>query len=282
MVGGLGCRSRDGAPRPGPPVASVPVLDLQVQLAAGAAALAVMLAAWVASLVLRDASVADIAWGPVFVAIAWTVWAVGPGAGGRSLLLAALLTAWGVRLAAHILNRHRGEDPRYRAMRARAGARFWWRSLFTVFLLQAAIAWVVSLPVQVAATDPTPGTLGALDLAGAALMLAGLGVETIADLQLSRFRADPAKRGAVLDSGLWRYSRHPNYFGDSVVWWGVYVVALSTGSAWWSAVGPALMTFLLLRVSGVALTERTITERRPAYRDYIERTSAFVPLPPRR
>ncbi len=258
------------------------VLDAEVQFAAALAAAAVMVLAWVASLPLRDASVADIAWGLAFVAVAWAVYAVGPGADDRSLLLAVLLTAWGLRLSGHIFHRHAGEDPRYQAMRERAGSRFWLRSLVTVFLLQAGIAWIVSLPVQVAATDSSPGSLGALDAIGAAVLLAGLATETVADLQLGRFRRDPASRGAVLDSGLWRYSRHPNYFGDSVVWWGVYLIALSTGSAWWTAIGPLLMTFMLLRVSGVALTERTISERRPAYRDYVERTSAFIPLPPRR
>lgn len=258
------------------------MLDAEVQLAAAVAATGLMVLAWLASLPLRDASVADIAWGLAFVAIAWAVHAVGPGAGDRSLLLAVLLTAWGLRLSAHILLRHAGEDRRYQAMRERAGGRFWLRSLLTVFLLQAAIAWVVSLPVQAAATDPSPDGLGVLDLLGAAVLLAGLAIETAADLQLSRFRRDPASRGAVLDSGLWRYSRHPNYFGDSVVWWGAYLIALSTGSAWWTAIGPLLMTLFLLRVSGVALTERTISERRPAYREYIQRTSAFIPLPPRR
>ena len=258
------------------------MLDLTVQLGAAFAAASVMGIAWVASLVLRDASVADIAWGPCFAAIAWVVLAVGDGDDGRELLLALLVTVWAVRLALHIAWRHDGEDPRYVAMRERHGDAFPMRSLWSVFGTQAAIAWVISLPIQVAATDPVPGDFGALAWAGLALFALGLAFESFADAQLERFKRDPTNKGAVLGSGLWRYSRHPNYFGETCVWWGIWLIALETGSAWWTVMSPLLLTFLLLRVSGVALTERTITSRRPGYAEYIERTSAFVPLPPKR
>lgn len=258
------------------------MLDLDVQLLTLATAAAVMLGAWLVSLVLRDASVADIAWGIAFVAIAWTAHSIGPGAGDRSLLLAALATIWGLRLAAYIWWRREGEDRRYAAMRARAGSSFALRSLVTVFLLQSLIAWVVSAPIQVAATDPTPAALGWLALLGTLVALFGAGFEAVSDLQLARFldRRD-AGGAAVMDRGLWRYSRHPNYFGDATFWLGIWIVALETGSAAWTVVGPLLMLFLLLRVSGVALTERTISDRRPDYAAYVRRTSAFVPLPPR-
>jgi steroid 5-alpha reductase family enzyme len=147
-----------------------------------------------------------------------------------------------------------------------------------VFGLQAALAWVISLPLLAATGSTAP--LGWLDAAGVALWLVGMIFEAGGDWQLARFKRDPANRGKVLDTGLWRYTRHPNYFGDFCVWWGFFLIALSAGG-WWSIVGPLAMSFLLLKVSGVALLEKDIGERRPAYRDYIRRTNAFFPGPPR-
>lgn len=258
------------------------MLDPLVQISTLGAALAVMGSTWVLSVALRDASIADIAWGVAFIAIAWMAHLTGDGSGARSALIALLTTIWGARLAGWIAYRHDGEDPRYQAMRRRHGDAFARRSLWSVFGLQALVAWVVSLPIQAAAADGAPETLGLLAWIGFAVYFAGLALEGIADAQLARFKRNPLNEGAVLASGLWRYSRHPNYFGDACVWWGIWLIALETGSAWWSAIGPALMTYLLLRVSGVALTERTIAERRPGYADYRRSTSAFVPLPPRR
>ena len=258
------------------------MLDLGVQLAALAAAAGVMAVAWMLSVRLRDASLADVAWGLCFVAIAAACCLVGPAAGDRSTLLLVLVSAWGLRLAVYIGWRHDGEDRRYAAMRRRHGEGFALRSLWSVFGVQAFVAWVVSAPLQVAATDGTPAAIGAVGALGAAVCVAGLACEGIADLQLARFLRRPDARDAVMDTGLWRYSRHPNYFGDALFWWGVWLVAVETGSAWWTAIGPIAMTFFLLRVSGVALTERTITSRRPGYDAYVKRTSAFVPLPPKR
>ena len=258
------------------------MLDGQLQLLALAASVAVMFVTWLISLRAKDASLADVSWGLCFVAIGWVCFAAGPGAGGRSLLIAVLVTLWGLRLAGYIAWRHDGEDRRYRAMRKRHGSSFAVRSLFVVFLLQALIAWVVSLPVQVAATDGSPGGVGALGVIGALVCLGGLACEAIADLQLARFLAEPDSRDKVMDRGLWGWSRHPNYFGDATFWWGIYLIALGAGSAWWTAIGPIVMTTFLLKVSGVALTERTISSRRPGYASYVERTSAFVPLPPGR
>lgn len=258
------------------------MLDLDVQVLTLAASLAVMVATWVISLAAKDASLADISWGLCFVAIAWTAFAVGPDAGDRSLLIAALITLWGCRLAAYIAIRHDGEDRRYQAMRRKQGSAFAVRSLVTVFVLQAAVAWVVSVPVQVAATDATPESLGVLAIIGALICLIGLACEATADFQLARFLRDPGSSGQVMDRGIWRYSRHPNYFGDAFFWWGVFLIALETGSAWWTAIGPIVMTTFLLKVSGVALTEKTISSRRPGYAEYVERTSAFIPLPPKK
>jgi steroid 5-alpha reductase family enzyme len=246
--------------------------------------LGLVTALWGVSLAVRDSSIVDVFWGSGFVVIAWVGFALGDGSGTRSWLLALLVTAWGLRLSVYLARRNpgKGEDRRYAEMRRRHGGRWPLRSLFVVFWLQGALMWVVSLPVQVAMTDPTPAGLGALDWIGLAVWAIGLAFESVGDRQLARFKADPANRGKVMDRGLWRYTRHPNYFGDFCVWWGIWLVALAGGGAWWTAVGPIVMSVLLVRVSGVALLERSLTRRREGYEDYVRRTSAFFPRPPRR
>jgi steroid 5-alpha reductase family enzyme len=241
-------------------------------------------ALWLLSLALRNASIVDIFWGLGFVSIAAIALLHSPGDGSaRRWLLVGMVSGWGLRLAGHLFwrNAGHGEDPRYRAMRRHWGAHFWWVSLFTVFALQAVLMWIVSLPVQLGIAAPG-GALGALDALGVLLFALGMFFETVGDRQLARFRADPANAGRVMDRGLWRFTRHPNYFGDVCVWWGIFAVALATPYGPWSIVGPALMTFLLLRVSGVPMLERSIGKRRPDYARYAERTSAFLPRPPRR
>jgi steroid 5-alpha reductase family enzyme len=243
--------------------------------------LAACTALWLLSLALADASIADLFWGPAFVLVTAVAFVGSGGATPRRLLALALVGVWGLRLAIYLAWRNlgHGEDYRYRAIRKRIGPRFWLISLGTVFVLQGLLAFVVSLPLQAIMLRPDR-PLGALDVVGALAWLVGLGFETVGDWQLARFKRDPASQGQVMDRGLWRYTRHPNYFGDCVVWWGLYLLAAADG-AWWTAIGPALMTLLLLRVSGVALLERTIRQRRPAYAEYAARTSAFVPWPPR-
>jgi steroid 5-alpha reductase family enzyme len=168
-------------------------------------------------------------------------------------------------------------------MRARDGERFWLTSLYRVFLVQAATMWVISLPLQAAGSLGAGRGLGAIDAIGAAVWLVGFGFEALGDLQLDRFKADPESRGRVMDRGLWRYTRHPNYFGDATLWWGLGLIGLGAGAgAAWGLVGSALDTLILTRVSGKPILERDIETRRPGYRDYIERTSGFVPRPPRR
>ncbi len=240
-------------------------------------------ALWGYSLRRRDASIVDSFWGPGFAVVALIGAVAGGGAPPRRLLLLVLVSIWGIRLGAHIYRRNRGkgEDFRYRAMRERAGGRFALASLVTVFLLQAALLLVIALPLVAAAAAPAPAALGAFDLAGVALWLIGFLFEAVGDAQLARFRADPASRGQVMDRGLWRLTRHPNYFGDATLWWGFYLIAAAVPAARWTAVGPLLMTFLLVRVSGVALLEQGMAERRPGYRDYVLRTSAFFPWPPK-
>jgi steroid 5-alpha reductase family enzyme len=256
---------------------------LEVFAACAAAIAVVMLATWLLSLARRDASIVDVVWGLGFVVVAWVAYAVGDGLAERRLLLALMTTVWGLRLAAYLLRRNwgQGEDPRYVAMRSHHGDRFGLVSLGLVFGLQGAIMWVVSLPVQVGAVPELPDELGAVEAVGLVVWAVGLFFEAVGDWQLARFRADPAHRDRVLDRGLWRYTRHPNYFGDCCVWWGIWIVAATTGVGLYAIVGPLLMTYLLLRVSGVAMLERTIGRRRPGYDDYVARTNAFFPGPPR-
>jgi steroid 5-alpha reductase family enzyme len=192
-----------------------------------------------------------------------------------------LLALWAARLALYVARRNagKGEDRRYQEIRARNQPGFAVKSLYLVFWLQALLAWVISLPLLGAFAGNQP--IGPLDYAGVALWLLGFMFEAGGDWQLSRFKNDPANADKVMDRGLWRYTRHPNYFGEFCVWWGFYCLALSAG-AWWSVAGPLLLTFLLLRVSGVRLLEKDIGNRRPRYADYVLKTNAFFPGPPRK
>jgi steroid 5-alpha reductase family enzyme len=238
------------------------------------------LAAWAVSTARRNVGLVDIFWS-LFLLLAAAVYIFfSPDHGARALLTLALVAAWSLRLAGYLAARNWNapEDHRYRAIRARNEPGFAWKSLYIVFGLQAVLAWLVAAPL--AAAIGAPGPLGAVDIAGAVLVLFGIVWETIGDAQLARFKADAANAGQVMDRGLWRYSRHPNYFGEFCVWWGFFVIALGAG-AWWTVLSPLLMSVLLLRVSGVTLLERDIGERRPAYRDYVARTNAFFPGPPK-
>ncbi|QEG36856.1 DUF1295 domain-containing protein [Bythopirellula goksoeyrii] len=234
---------------------------------------------WLVSLKLRDASIVDPCWGAGFVIIAWATYAQLDLPSQRASLLIVLITIWGLRLSLYLFWRNwaTGEDRRYRAMREKHGRSFWWVSLFTVFLLQAVLMWFISWPVQLGMLLSEP--LGVLDVMGTLLCMIGIAFETTGDWQLARFKRLPANKGKVLDTGLWRYTRHPNYFGDFCVWWGIYLIAVA-GGAWWTIASPVVMSFFLMKVSGVALLESTIVERRPEYQEYIEKTNAFFPGPP--
>ena len=240
----------------------------------------VMVCVWLISLPLRDASIIDPVWGAGFVIIAWTTF-LASDAGTRSLLLPVLTTAWGLRLSGYLAWRNLGkpEDSRYRAMRDKHGRRFPLVSLLTVFALQGAIMWVVSLPLQTA--EAMVVTRKYLLMIGVALWAIGVFFETVGDWQLARFKRDPANAGRVMDRGLWKYTRHPNYFGDFCVWWGLFLVAIGCGAPWWSAVGPAVMSIFLMKVSGVTLLEKSLTETKPEYAAYANRTNAFFPWLPR-
>jgi steroid 5-alpha reductase family enzyme len=260
------------------------VSDAATALVVAAAAVVVVMAAtWVVSVAVRDASIVDPVWGAGFVVVAWAVRIAVDGDDARQWLLVAMTTVWGLRLAGYLAWRKHGEpeDFRYQDMRAHIGARFWWVSLFTVFLLQGALMWVVSLPVQLGQVPDDPG-LGVLAVLGVLLWAVGLGFEVVGDAQLARFKRDPANKGAVMDRGLWRYTRHPNYFGDACVWWGLFLMACHQWPGVFTVVSPIVMTILLTRVSGAALLERDMASRRPGYAEYVARTSGFFPLPPRK
>ena len=248
-----------------------------------AAAAALMTAGWLASLAPRNVTVVDSLWGLGFVAIAWITFGLAEGYAGRRLLVAVLTTLWGLRLCAYLTwrNRGKGEDPRYGAWRRASGERFWIVSLFKVFWLQALFLWVIAVVVQIPQVPVEPAHFTLWDAAGALLWAIGFTFEAVADAQLAAFKADPANKGRVMERGLWRFSRHPNYFGESLIWWGLFLIALSVPHGIFTVVSPVIITLVLLKMTGVALTERTIVETRPAYRDYQRRTSAFIPWLPK-
>lgn len=263
----------------------LPWAALAVNAAASAgAALAVLLVTFAVARAKGLHRLVDIAWGVAFAAVALVGWALSAGHGddGRRLVVTVLTVVWGLRLAAHIARRGRGhgEDPRYERMLARAPGSRDAYALRMVYLLQAALVWLVSLPVQVAQYVPVP--LGPGALVAGLLWAAGFVFESVGDHQLARFKADPAHRGTVMDRGLWSWTRHPNYFGDFLVWWGLFGLACGTWqAAAVTVVSPLVMSCLLTVGSGKRLLEKQLADR-PGYAAYTARTSGFLPLPPRR
>lgn len=256
------------------------MMDWMAFIFSGLSLLLVAVVFWLISLVRNDVSIVDSLWSLMFLIAALVYAATSDFAGPREVLILVLVAAWALRLSIYISWRNHGqpEDYRYREIRANNQPGFRYKSLYIVFVLQAVLAWVISLPLATAIGGQAD--IGYLDYVGVAVFLVGLFFEAVGDLQLSRFRRDPANDGKVLDTGLWRYSRHPNYFGNFTIWWGLYLIAFSAGG-WWTIVSPLLMTFLLLKVSGVALLEKDISGRRPKYEQYIRRTNAFFPGFPR-
>lgn len=258
-----------------------------LHVAAGGLAASVLLAllTWLASVVRHDVSLVDRVWSLMIVSVglafAWQLQATDP----RTVAMLFIGALWALRLAAYISWRNwgHGEDRRYQAIRERNQPYFAVKSLYLVFGLQAVLAWIVALPFLAASLGALGEARdwGLLDTAGAALALAGLLFEAVADAQMAAFKAQASQPGRVMDRGLWRYSRHPNYFGECCVWWGLGLMALAAGG-WWALLSPLLMTVLLLKVSGVTLLEKDMHERRPGYRDYVARTNAFVPGPRRK
>jgi steroid 5-alpha reductase family enzyme len=254
----------------------VPFLYLFVL--AGGVIFVLMTLLWLISLLLKNASIIDICWGIIFIIIAWLVFPLTPqGYLPRKLLLCTLVTIWGVRLALHLGIRNIGkpEDFRYAQWRAENGERWWWVSFFQVFLLQGFLIWVISAPIIATQTSGFPAILTPLDWLGTWVWIVGFVFEAIGDLHLMIFKGDPVNRGKLLTSGLWKFTRHPNYFGETVLWWGFYIIALTAGRGW-TIFSPILMTFLLIRISGVAMLERTMKQK-PGYEEYMQRTSPFIP-----
>ncbi len=245
--------------------------------------LILMTALWAISLILKNSSIVDIFWGFGFVVSVWVFFTLSPdGFFWRKLLIAFLVTIWGLRLSIHILLRNWGksEDFRYQKWRKEAGPKWWWQSYFKVFLLQGILLWIISAPLFAAQWKGIPAHFSLLDFIGLGLWLIGFFFEAVGDAQLVRFRSKPENKERVLDHGVWRYTRHPNYFGDATQWWAYYLIALAAGG-WWSIFSPVIMTFLLLKISGVALLEKSM-ETRPGYKEYIQKTNAFIPWFPKK
>lgn len=243
---------------------------------------------WIAARI-RDVSFIDAVWGAGMAVLAIASWLQLPEPGLRADLIAAMAAIWGLRLGLHLITRWRaqGEDPRYARMlgKAKEQGRYGRAALTVVFGPQALLLFLTCLPAQLgvlASGNPSPP--GPLAWAGAALWLVGITFETVGDAQLKAFRANPANTGKVLDTGLWRYTRHPNYFGDTCAWWGIWLAAAEAGPtiALASAIGPLFLTFTLTRWSGKPLLEKGLARSKPGYADYVARTSGFIPWPPKR
>lgn len=257
---------------------------LSIYLTAGLVILVLMTLLWLVSLVLKNSSIVDIFWGFGFVVTAWVAFTLTPdGVFTRKLLLCTLVTIWGLRLAIHILTRNWGkpEDYRYQGWRKEAGSAWWWKSFFRVFLLQGVLLWIISTPLVAAQYSSLPTRLIWLDAVAVLVWLVGFFFEAVGDWQLARFKSNPENKGKVLSTGVWHYTRHPNYFGDATQWWAYYLIALAAGG-WWTIFSPVIMTLFLMRVSGVTLLEKTLKVEKPGYKEYIETTSEFIPWFPRK
>lgn len=243
----------------------------------------VMVTTWIVSLIIKNASIVDIVWGAGFAITSWVLALTVDGDNGRQILLAVMVGLWGMRLALYLAKRNigHGEDWRYKAMRKKKGSKFGLISLVTVFGLQGVLMWTVSLPVILGNADDSPG-VGPIAVMGIMVWIVGLAFEAIGDYQLARFKKDPANATKVMDQGLWSLTRHPNYFGDALLWWGIGIVGAETGSGVFGFIGPVVMTFFLLKVSGVPMLERSLKKRREGYDEYVARTSGFIPRPPKK
>jgi steroid 5-alpha reductase family enzyme len=248
------------------------------------AVILMMILGWFLSLILKNVTVVDSLWGLGFVLIAWLTFFLTDGFLGRRLLIALLVTVWGLRLSIYLSRRNwgKGEDPRYGSWREKSGKHFWIVSLFKVFLLQSLFLWAISLSLQYGAVSKTPAMITWLDLCGLSLWMVGFIFEAVGDWQLAAFKSNPANKGKVMDRGLWAYTRHPNYFGECLMWWGIFVIAFSTPNSWWTVLSPLIITAVLLKMTGIPLTEKTIVAHRPGYIEYIQRTPAFIPWFPKK
>jgi steroid 5-alpha reductase family enzyme len=246
--------------------------------------LVLMTILWIVSVIIKNVSIVDLFWGLGFVAAAVFYFLKTDGFDLRKTILLSLVSVWGLRLTAYLTWRNlgKGEDFRYKEFRKKYGElRYWWISYFQTFLLQGVLMWFISAPLLGAQYYGTSNILGALDYTGIAFWIVGFSFEAGGDIQLALFKMDPSNKGKVLDKGFWRYTRHPNYFGDAAVWWGYGFICLSAGS-YLPFLGSLLMTVLIIKISGVALLEKSLKEEKPQYREYAEKTSAFIPWFPKK
>jgi steroid 5-alpha reductase family enzyme len=239
---------------------------------------------WIISVFIKNVSIVDLFWGLGFMVTGWFYYFNTEGLEPRKLVLMIMVTIWGLRLSGYLTwrNAGKGEDFRYKQFRKNYGEkRYWWISFFQTFLLQGVLMWLISVPLLGAQYQSGNSHLGVIDFAGIVLWIIGITFESGGDFQLARFKADPSNKGKVLDSGFWKFSRHPNYFGDAAVWWGYGLLSIAAGS-FLPALGSLLMTALIIKVSGVALLEKSLVSDKPGYREYVERTSAFIPWFPKK
>ena len=245
--------------------------------------LAAVLLLWLLSIPLRDVSIIDMAFAAVIASLVTIAWLATDSPAGAPRLILVLVLIWALRMTVYLVHRNwgHGEDPRYTRLRGWVpeGMPFHLLSLRQVFLLQGAVIWVMTLPQQIAML--TGGAVGFLALTGLALWCLGFFFESVGDFQLSRFKADPDNKGKVMDRGLWRYTRHPNYFGELAQWWGLFLIALEAPWAWVGVVGPLVYSFLVINVTGQATLDKKLSREKPEYAEYMRRTSGLIPLPPR-
>lgn len=255
-----------------------------IYIQALAVIMAMMLVLWVFSVILKNVSIVDPFWGLGFVITTVFYFSRTEGFETRKILILVLTAIWGLRLFSYILwrNAGKGEDFRYREFRRKYGEkRYWWISFFQTFMLQGLLMWLISVPLLGAQYHSDNNNLNLLDYAGILVWITGFVFEAGGDYQLARFKANPENKGRVLDKGFWKYTRHPNYFGDTSVWWGYALICMASGS-YIPVLGSLLMTFLIIKISGVALLEKSLKEQKPQYAEYIRKTSAFIPLPPKK
>ncbi len=252
----------------------------QLVVFSGELIIVLMTALWVMSLVLKNSSIVDIFWGTGFVIINLAAYLYSQQSTSQALAT-IIVTLWGLRLSIHIFLRNHGkpEDFRYAQWRKEQGSQWWWISFFKVFLLQGILMLIIAFPLLAVQTVANISSLVVINVIGFAVWAIGFFFEAVSDYQLARFKSDSQHQGKLLTSGLWRYSRHPNYFGDTMQWWGFYLLAAGSGY-WWTIFSPVIMTLLLLRVSGVTLLEKTM-KTRPGYEEYIRTTNAFIPWIPK-
>src|SRR4030043_276382 len=252
---------------------------IQIYLTALTAILSMMFILWIISTRIKNVSIVDLFWGFGFVLACFIYFLKTDGLETRKILLVTMVSIWGMRLSIYLAwrNMGKGEDHRYQKFRQDYGEhRYWWISFFQTFLLQGVLMWLISAPLLGAQYYNAGNALTVFDFIGVFIWIIGFIFETGGDIQLARFKADPANKGKVLNKGFWHYTRHPNYFGDAAVWWGYGLICLATGS-YLPVLGSILMTALIIKVSGVALLEKSLKEQKPQYKDYVERTSSFFP-----